>query len=152
MSNHQIRYKRQLIKALATLLGLSLVAPTAATSELKAKTRMNDVVADNWADQQDIANMIMNRVNAVPSVEPSYDPTRTPTATPSMMPSVSSIPTATPSVSPSASMEPSKTPSSSPSISSAPSEFPSSVPSSSPTDIPSVSTISIDYIQLTCCS
>ncbi|KAL3803229.1 hypothetical protein ACHAWO_005586 [Cyclotella atomus] len=139
MNNHRGGYRSYMSKALVSLVGLLALSTTNATSEVKAQTRANDVVADSWAQDQDILSEILGRVNAVPSVEPSYDPTRSPTATPSTMPSVSSVPTAIPSVSPSVSMEPTISPTSSPSLSAVPSSAPSGAPSSSPTEYPTAS-------------
>ena len=152
MNNIKILFRRKMPMAMVALAGLTFLSPVAAMSEQQAAARVNDVVAESWADEQEIANMIMNRVNAVPSVEPSYDPTRTPTSTPSNMPSVSAAPSSVPSFSPTISMEPTSTPSSSPSVSSAPSDTPSSVPSSSPTAIPSVSCVMFIYFQLAICN
>ena len=139
MNNSRVLSKRTMPTMLTTLIAMFLIFPASATSEVKAETRVNDVVAESWADEQDMANMIINRVNAVPSVEPSYDPTRGPTPAPTSMPSLSHVPSAIPSLPPSISLKPTIAPTFSPSLSAAPSYTPTHFPSSSPSDNPSVS-------------
>ncbi|KAL3781227.1 hypothetical protein HJC23_003544 [Cyclotella cryptica] len=139
MNYSRLAFNKNMSTMLRTLIAMFLLFSADATSEVKAQTRVNDVVAESWADEQDMANMIINRVNAVPSVEPSYYPTRSPTPAPTNTPSLSNVPSAIPSLPPSISLKPTITPTSSPSLSVAPSDTPTSSPSSSPSDNPSVS-------------
>lgn len=139
MINSRGLFKRRMCTLLFTLIAMLVICPAHATSEVRAHTRVNDVVAESWADEQDMASMIINRVNAVPSVEPSYDPTRSPTPAPTNMPSLSHVPSAIPSLRPSISLKPTTAPTFSPSLSAAPSDTPTQFPSSSPSDNPSVS-------------
>lgn len=100
-----------------------------------------DPLLDNWEKEEELADLLIDKIEASKTSSPTMNPTTSPSEMPSTAPS--EYPTLYPSSSPSSvpSVAPSTTqyPSSSPTVSAYPSAFPSSTPSTMPSSAPSIS-------------